>query len=45
MDDPSQIPQLVAYGEQMGQMILSDQYDRALGVKPTAMESRNREQR
>ena len=41
MDDPSQIPQLVAYGEQMGQMILNDQYDRALGVKAMTVENRN----
>jgi len=34
MDDPSQIPNLTAYGEQMGRMILDDQYDRALGVNP-----------
>jgi uncharacterized protein len=32
MDDPSQIQTLTAYGEQMGKMILNDQYDRALGV-------------
>ncbi len=33
MDDPSSIPQLVKYGDQMGQMILNDQYDRSLGIK------------
>jgi predicted acylesterase/phospholipase RssA len=32
MDDSSQISTLTAYGEQMGKMILNDQYDRALGV-------------
>jgi hypothetical protein len=32
MDDPTQIPKLVAYGEQMGQMILNDQLDGAQGV-------------
>jgi predicted acylesterase/phospholipase RssA len=32
MDDASQIPNLSAYGEQMGRMILNDEYDRALGV-------------
>ncbi len=32
MDDPTQIPNLTAYGEQMGKMILDDQFDRALGV-------------
>ena len=34
MDDANQIPALTVYGEQMGKMILTDQYDRALGVKP-----------
>ncbi len=32
MDDPSQIPALTGYGRQMGKMILTDEYDRALGV-------------
>jgi predicted acylesterase/phospholipase RssA len=32
MDDPSQMSKLTAYGEQMGKMILNDQYDRALGI-------------
>jgi len=36
MDDPTRIPELVAYGEQMGQMILNDQYDRSLGISPAA---------
>ena len=45
MDDPSQIPQLVDYGEKMGAMILNDQYDRALGVKPPEVESRSRARR
>jgi hypothetical protein len=30
MDDPTQIPRLVEYGEQMGNMILNDQLDGAL---------------
>ncbi|RPH61263.1 MAG: hypothetical protein EHM81_04615 [Chloroflexi bacterium] len=34
MDDPGQIDKLVAYGEEMGRMILSDLFDRALGVTP-----------
>jgi len=32
MDDPSKIPQLTAYGEEMGRMILNDIYDRSLQV-------------
>ena len=32
MDDPTQIPILSKYGEEMGKMILNDQYDRAMGV-------------
>jgi uncharacterized protein len=32
MDDPAWIPQLTKYGEQMGRMMLDDQYDRAQGV-------------
>lgn len=35
MDDPAGIPRLVEYGERMGQMILSDQLDGALGIRPT----------
>ena len=37
MDDPSQIPTLTQYGDQMGKMILNDQYDRALGITPEAI--------
>lgn len=37
MDDPSQIPQLTAYGETMGRMILSDQVDAAMDVTPAAL--------
>ncbi len=33
MDDPASLPLLSKYGEQMGKMILNDQYDRAIGVK------------
>jgi predicted acylesterase/phospholipase RssA len=32
MDDPTQMQNLTAYGEQMGKMILNDQYDRTLGI-------------
>ncbi len=35
MDDPSLIPKLIEYGDRMGQMILSDQLDGALGIRPT----------
>ena len=41
LDDPHQIPKLVQYGEQMGKMILNDQYDQALGVKPELPSSRH----
>ena len=34
MDDASAIPELVKYGEAMGQMILNDQYDWAQLVNP-----------
>lgn len=34
LDDPSAIAELVKYGEEMGQMILNDQYDRAQLVEP-----------
>lgn len=34
MDDPAAIPLLVSYGEKMGQMILRDQYDNAMGITP-----------
>lgn len=40
MDDPSAIPELVKYGEKMGQMILNDQYDRAQYVKPPEIPQR-----
>jgi hypothetical protein len=40
LDDPRQIPKLEEYGDQMGKMILADQYDRALGVKPELPTSR-----
>jgi len=34
MDDPSKIPQLSDYGEQMGKMILNDVLDKAMAVVP-----------
>jgi predicted acylesterase/phospholipase RssA len=35
MDDPSRIPELIEYGTQLGNMILNDQLDSALRVRPT----------
>jgi predicted acylesterase/phospholipase RssA len=37
MDDPSQIPELIKYGEKMGRMILDDQMDTAMGITPLPM--------
>ncbi len=34
MDDPSNIPELIRYGEQLGQMILNDDNDRAMKIIP-----------
>jgi uncharacterized protein len=34
MDDPRQIPKLIEYGDKMGAMILNDQLDCAIGIKP-----------
>jgi len=34
MDDPRQIPKLIEYGDKMGTMILNDQVDRVMGIKP-----------
>jgi uncharacterized protein len=34
MDDPKQIPKLIEYGDQLGTMILNDQMDGAMGIKP-----------
>jgi predicted acylesterase/phospholipase RssA len=34
LDNPSQIPQLVKFGEKMGKKILDDQYDRTIGISP-----------
>jgi hypothetical protein len=35
MDDPTYIPELLKYGEQMGNMILDDQIDSAIKMKPS----------
>lgn len=32
MDDPSSIPELIKYGDQMGHMLINDQHDRSMGV-------------
>ena len=37
MDDASSIPELTQYGEELGQMILNDETDRAMGIIPEAM--------
>jgi predicted acylesterase/phospholipase RssA len=37
MDDPTHIPDLIKYGEKLGQMILDDQVDEAMGVEPLPM--------
>lgn len=34
MDDPSRIPELLEYGQQMGKMIIEDQYDSLIKHKP-----------
>jgi len=34
MDDPRQLPKLVQYGQKMGEMILNDRMDGAMGVTP-----------
>jgi len=34
MDDASNIETLLAYGEQLGRMMLADQYDGSMGVRP-----------
>jgi hypothetical protein len=34
MDDPSKIPQLTAYGDELGRKILDDETDRALEIAP-----------
>lgn len=35
MDDPSRIPELLQYGGQLGDMILNDELDGAMKIKPT----------
>jgi len=34
MDDPDKIPELTDYGDQLGEMILSDQMDQAMDIQP-----------
>jgi hypothetical protein len=34
MDDPERIPALTGFGDRLGEMIISDQLDGALGVRP-----------
>ena len=34
MDEPDQIPELTDYGDQLGEMILSDQMDQAMEIQP-----------
>ncbi len=34
MDDPSKIPELSAYGEELGHMMLNDEVDEAMGITP-----------
>lgn len=35
MDDTSQMETLLSYGEQLGRMILADEYDGSMGVRPS----------
>lgn len=35
MDDPSKIPELTAYGEELGRMILADEFDAAMAITPS----------
>ncbi len=37
MDDSSSIPELVHYGEELGEMMLNDKTDRAMNIIPTAI--------
>ena len=41
MDDPQTIPELVEYGEEMGKMILNDQYDQIQYTKPPVFSPKN----
>ncbi len=34
MDEPDKIPELTDYGDQLGEMILSDQMDQAMEIQP-----------
>jgi len=35
MDDPSKIPELTTYGEELGRMILADEFDAAMAITPS----------
>jgi len=35
MDDPSKIPELTAYGEELGHMIINDEVDEAMAITPS----------
>ena len=37
MDDAASIPELTQYGQELGQMMLNDETDRAMGIIPEAM--------
>jgi uncharacterized protein len=37
MDDPSSIPELIRYGEELGEMMLNDKMDRAMDIIPAAI--------
>jgi predicted acylesterase/phospholipase RssA len=40
MDDPTKIPQLTAYGDELGRKILTDETDRALEIRATRVSRR-----
>jgi hypothetical protein len=42
MDDPSRMPELLEYGQQMGKMILEDQVDTAIKLKPSKPHRENK---
>jgi hypothetical protein len=42
MDDPSRIPELLEYGQQMGKMIVEDELDSAIKKKPTKPSRENK---
>jgi hypothetical protein len=40
MDEADKIPELTEYGEQLGQMILNDEIDRAMSISPAMFPAR-----